>query len=590
MAQIAALPVDEPVALPKAHPALFGEAGEAIAGLGYETEQMARANTAFEAHLMYAQRQLKAAQAEIAFDRVKNQVHVDLQKATSAEQAQAIYEHAQGEFANVLAPYENDHVLARELAIFKQREDVELQHTVNAKKADIISANGKAAISELGRKHVQNAINIEAAGGDPKQEVDQFDLQLQGFVSSGVLYPAEVEAIKTQLNRDIQKGVILTKVNSPSPAVRQDVIAQLSKGGGSLDHSLLNAEELGQLYTHAVDTDHSLTQKEEAGSLNGALNITSDWFSSPEFKHPDGTPNDEAIEKALNDGQQLKDHGIVTPDGKPNFVMADKLTEHYSRLWQMHQKVQRDRDEAVLEKYSPMLYDPKHPLTLAQIENLPQTDGASSRAVNQLKTALFQEQRQARVLRNEERSLSLSERQEKRRELEDRSIATSLSLTDRMAKGDVLDYNRDILEPISKGQMTETDGAKVWHMYKSSDQYPQIGEGIGIIASAFKAMGDSPENNRKAAEARDAFLKTVQEKNLHGVDILKEAQSMAEQTGKASTSSFIDRFWKNLKQGSPIGAAQPTQPTESRRAVMKDGKVIGYTTDGKTMTPVEAEQ
>ncbi len=223
----------------------------------------------------------------------------------------------------------------------------------------------------------------------------------------------------------------------------------------------------------------------------------------------------------------------------------------------------------VLEKYSPRLYDPKQPLTIAQIEALPQTDGASERTVNQLKTALFQEQRNARVMRNEERSLGLEERRQKRQELEDKSIATSLTLANRMANGDVLDYNNDILTPISKGQMTEADGAKVWRMYKDSDQFPEIGEGIGIIGTAFKSMPQTPENNRKAADARDSFLKTVKEKNLHGADILKEAQSMAEQIGKAATGHLLENLFNTLtgrvvvpepSTAAPVAPAPPTKP------------------------------
>ncbi len=557
MPQIPTLPIDQPVELPKAKPALFGIPGGAIAGLGQETEQMAQSNLEFEGHLIYAQRQLKAKEAEIAIDRYMNQVYADLQKATTVDDAQGVMERAQDpeQVGQLLAPYEKDRRLGQMVTLAWQQAQVHLQSAVNEHKAKLI-VNGTHEADALNEeKTIQQAIGVV----DPKPLRDRYEMGLRAGQHSGVYTPQAVDEMMNAWDRKYQKGEILTQINSPNQSVRENAIKELSKGGGSLEHSALNAEEIGQLYTHAVDTNHSLTQKEEAGSLNGALNIKAEWFSSPEFKNPDGTPNYEAREKALNDGQQLIDHGIVTPDGKPNRVMADKLLEDDARQWQMHQKVQRDKDEAVLEKYSPMIYDAKRPLTIAQIEALPQTDGASSRAVNQLKTALFQEQRQARVMRNEERSLSLEERRLHRQELEDRSIATTLSLADRMSKGDVIDYNKDILEPISKGQMTEADGAKVWRMYKDSDQYPEMGEGIGIISQAFKAMPQSPENNRKAADARDSFLKTVKEKNLHGAAILKEAQDIAEHTGKAATSGWIDNWWKGISTPPSHGAL--TKPT-----------------------------
>src|ERR1017187_1889091 len=558
MAQIPGLPIDEPVAQTKAKPGQFGSVGNTVADLGQQTEQMAQSNMEFEGHLFRAQNQLKAKQAEIAFDQVLNQVHADLAKAQTPEEVQAVSDHAQGELDNAMVPFENNKPLSRELAIFNQQQKVELQHTVNAKKADIITKTDQAANVVLGQKSLQDAITTKIGGGDPTVARGQYDLELQSSVAHGTMNPEQAVEAMQHWDKEYQKGVILAKINSGDPTVRQYAIKQLTAGGGELEHSMLSAEDIGQLRTHAVDTDHSLMEKEEAGNLNGALNIKAEAFSSPEYKNPDGTPNYEAREKALQDSDWLKSHGIVTPDGKPNYVMAEKMQEDDARQWSMHQKVQRDKDEAVLEKYSPQLYDPKHPLSIAQIEALPQTDGASSRSVNQLKTALFQEQRQARAMRNEERSLGLAERQQKRRELEDKSIATSLTLADKMAKGDVIDYNSDILEPISKGQMTEADGAKVWHMYKDSDQYPEIGEGIGIIASTFKSMPSTPENNRKAADARDSLLKTVKEKNLHGAAILKEAQDIAEQTGKQATKGLIQKMWEGLGM---IGQHVPGAPT-----------------------------
>lgn len=565
MAQIPGLPIDEPVAMQKAKPQLFGSVGEAVAELGQETEQLAQSSMQFEGHLLAAQRQLKAKQAQIAFDRRKLQVYDALRKATTPEEAQQIYDTSKGDLDSVIAPFETDRVLSRQLGIYRQQEDVEIRGTVNAKKADIITKTDKAANEVLGQSALQNAITTKVGGGDPTAAREQFNLQLQSSVMHGTMLPEQYQVEMQHWDKEYQKGVILAKINSGDPATRQYAIKQLSSGGGELEHSMLSAEEIGQLRTHAVDTDHSLSEKEEAGNLNGALNVKAEAFASPEYKHPDGTPDYEAREKALQDGNWLKSHGIVTPDGKPNYVMAEKMQADDARQWQMHEKVQRDKDEAVLEKYSPMIYDPKKPLTIAQIENLPKTDGASSRAVNQLKTALFQAQRQARVLRNEERSLNLAERQQKRRELEDKSVATSLTLADRMAKGDVLDYNNDILEPISKGQMTEADGAKVWHMYKDSDQYPEIGEGIGIIGAAYKAMPNTPENNRKAADDRDAFLKTVKEKNLHGSAILQEAQSIAEHNGKKATSGILDNFFKNFSAYGPMAAGRNQPATSSTK-------------------------
>ena len=125
MAQIPGLPTVEPVALPQAKPQLFGASAEAVSGLSQETEQMALGNQAFEGHLIEANRYLKAKQAEIAYDATLNEVHAELARAVTPEDAQAVYDRAKVKLAGVLQPFESDRVLARQLALFGQEQQVQ---------------------------------------------------------------------------------------------------------------------------------------------------------------------------------------------------------------------------------------------------------------------------------------------------------------------------------------------------------------------------------------------------------------------------------------------------------------------------------
>src|SRR5215475_4123447 len=117
MAQIGGLPTVEPVGVPSASPGEFASPGATVAALGHETEQLAQQASQLDGYLLSAQRQLKAKQAQIAFDQAKNVLYDDLRKAVTPEEAEAMYQDAKGRLDGVLRPYETDRVLSRELGV-----------------------------------------------------------------------------------------------------------------------------------------------------------------------------------------------------------------------------------------------------------------------------------------------------------------------------------------------------------------------------------------------------------------------------------------------------------------------------------------
>src|ERR1035441_3736442 len=144
MAQVQ-LPIYEPVARPKASPGEFASPGATVAELGQETAQLALGNQAFEAHLYEAQRYLKYKQVEIEVGKLENQAHEELSKTTSPDDAQAIHAQFKEQVDTLLGPHMGDKQLARQLHIYGQQVDVQMQSTVNARKATIIQHSDQAA-------------------------------------------------------------------------------------------------------------------------------------------------------------------------------------------------------------------------------------------------------------------------------------------------------------------------------------------------------------------------------------------------------------------------------------------------------------
>ena len=195
--------------------------------MGQETEQLAAANSEFEGHLIAAQHQLKYKEAEIAYDRVLNQVHDDLSKASTPEEAQSIKDRARAQFQQVLAPYQTDKVMSRILGIHDQEQDVELQSVVNAKKAQIIGIQDAAANAVKKTTTEQEAINLGSAGQDWTKPRAQYEAWLHASALTKTMPPEVIAHDMLEWDVAVEAGNIETKLGSENLQVVQDTLTDL---------------------------------------------------------------------------------------------------------------------------------------------------------------------------------------------------------------------------------------------------------------------------------------------------------------------------------------------------------------------------
>jgi len=543
MPQIPGLPIDEPVALPHASPRQFGSVGEAIYEAGEETQQLAAANLAFEGHLIKAQRYLKAKEAEIAYDRVLNQVHADLAKTTTPEDAQAVYDHAKGELAHTLAPYEHDKVLGRQLAIFGAQQDVELQNTVNGRKATLIQKGDEAATKVTYDKKVQEGINATMAGGNADQAYDQLKMSTDASVHvMGTMLPQQQEAILHKFKQDVTAGVLDANINSPNPLTRRQVIDQLKTGKGPLDLSTLDQGEINKFLTHAAETDKRLTLLAETENINVNLNNLHEVFKSAPYSDSAGNPNFDNQLASLKDPDFLMAHGIVTTDpstGKPiaDFVQGEKLRSYINAsqtdfYGEARKKADEERDEiydlfaqgkigaglALARRYVPDFQK-------ARVDYYPQI-------VNGAKSWEAEQRAEARFARAEKRDADI----DKQRAAEEKGYTTSDRLFERITNGEELDFNRDIESEVHKGNLTNKQAHELWYDYKRSVDNPDYQNGLGIIGSSGL---DPVEKAKTAAE----FRREYRQGGLTGNQVADKAKELVDGGKKKSTNGLIDKLW-----------------------------------------------
>jgi len=348
--QIPGIPTLDPVAKPYMSPQQAAIPGATTASLAGGVEEISAAGTELEGHILAAQRQLELKQGELALDKHKEQTEEDLGKTSTPDQADEVYENAQKQSVEVLKQYSKDPNVARALDIKRQQDDISLKHVTNVRKTDIITKQTDAADQLKAEKSGQEYIAAKMAGADPEALATirrDVELQLQNSVAYGIKTQEQVDLEMHKWDYGVQKGVIVASMYSPNPAVRRQTIENLKPGGkGALDLSMINDEERGLLYDHAVKANNSLTNDENNKNTNVVLNNMHTAFQSPEYE------STSAKLKALDSPEFNKSIGNITPDGLPDWERAKELRSYIAADHATEQMALEERADKHINAWS----------------------------------------------------------------------------------------------------------------------------------------------------------------------------------------------------------------------------------------------
>jgi hypothetical protein len=568
MPQIPTLPIDEPVAQPKASPGEFASPGATVAQLGQETEQLALGNQAFEAHLYEAQRYLKYKQVEIQVGQLENQAHEALSKTTSPEDAQAVHAQFKQEVDNALGPYMADKQLARQLHIYGQQVDVQMQSTVNARKATIIQHSDQAANEVLYKSSVQEAVNIASAGGNPQVALDKLDAKLQSSVHTiGTMYPDQADKIMQSAHKDVDKGIIKAKSNSPDPKVREQLINQLRAGEGfpNLDDADINAA-----LSAAEKRDRELTNLRTSEDYNGAVNhydeLTQGWTY-------------EGKVQALNSSKWLKDNGFVDEHGQPDRKTADKLLEEADRQETRQRKIQSDKDNEIISKHSDAADTGK--LSVPQIDKIVRDEGGSPKAASTLKSALHQHLSEQRAeYRFNEYVANAGDRKD-RRTAKVEGEKTQANLFRQISDGATVDMS-GVWDKVDAGEMTTAQALKV-------QSHIQARDSADYKYDSTKIQNATGFTDQQKTDMTLELLDAKTKQGLQGNEMHNFTDKMLKDAGQKQTTNYIEKWWGNLKEGRNISDDGPAKVEPAGKGIEQKSPSTGqyrYSTDGgKTWQP-----
>ena len=490
MPQIPGVPTLEPVAKPMMSPREAGKPGLAIAEMGEESQAMALQSQGIVAKKREAQMTVDKVAAQNQYAAADEQYQTQLKKTQNSRDIEGVVQQHHDNL-NQIAKQWGKSPAAIEIQMYGDSLGPRAQHLGDMREIDLMGKEWNAQTDLQLQTLVPQLVQAQRNG----------DRELSGQILShvGGLYDEAVQ--KGLISKDdkdlalsafrigVQKQLNEASINSANPAERLQAIAQLKSGGsGPLDLTNLAAGDVSALRVHAEETNQRLDNLAESQNLNAKLNIMNNAFQAPEFKH-----NFEAQQNALEDPKWLQRNGIVDANGTPDLVTAKKLSAEVERERTFRNQEQQDRDEKVVEKYSPSIDENK--MSRADIDALP--DEAHGGISNRARAQMIRQWTQNYSIN---RQMATMDRQEAARAQQEISDTNKVSMYSRIASGELIDP----LEVRTAAGLTKGDKAQLLGAIQTAKAEPDFRGAVSILNDSIPVIKE-PKN--ATPEQHDLFVK-----------------------------------------------------------------------------------
>jgi hypothetical protein len=450
--------------------------------------------------LQEAQETVDVKMGEVGIDKLEADAHAAIGKATTPEQMQDIQRGFEEQAQEAVNSQKNPKV-SRALQFYGAHKSIGIQDLATVRQAKVTTENDLAANDMLGTKYSGDYVLAAAAGGDTTMAENDEKILLASSVKHGTMTQEQADAHYDKWLKASKMDTIGALANSPKPADRQAVIAQLKSGNGPLVDGMNLAERNTNLRT-AEKIDNELTEMAGAQNLNSVLNNMHDAFGKFPYTN-NGKGDYEARENAVDDGDFLKSIGAVDSNGKPDRVMGEKLQQEVTRQRAEWEKEQSDKDQNIIAKHIPNVMK----MSEAQVTALG-SEGLSPRGISALEMERKRQIAEIRSSNLQERALARQEATEDSYEL----VARLGSQPGYLTRNDIPDLMKN------NPKMKYSDALHVVEM-RSAQADPNFQSAMKIFEDA---ANQGAMTLSDVGEANIAMLKRAKE-GVTGTDLMKFA-------------------------------------------------------------------
>ena len=311
---------------PEMNPRIAGEPGAAMANAAEQMGDVAQQGYQFAEKLRQARNVVDVQKGEIGIGLLEKQAQEALKTAGTDEQKQAIQQGFQEQAQEHIAQYKDPKV-GEALRLYSASKSADLQGTVLVAKTNDLIKDANATNILTGKKNSQEYVQAATSHLDTSLIEGKEQLWLASLVHTAVMTEGEAKNEYDKWLKASKMNTIGALANSPKPADRQAVIAQLKSGNGPLVEGMDLAARNTAL-TVAEGKDRELTNLAESHDLNGAANSVLSEYK----EHPTLYPNVEAKEGFFDSGSNLINAGIynvnsATGEKEADWVKGGKVRE-----------------------------------------------------------------------------------------------------------------------------------------------------------------------------------------------------------------------------------------------------------------------
>jgi hypothetical protein len=518
------------------NPNIAGKPGRTMANAAEQMGSVADYGFDVAQKLQEAQETVDVKMGEVGIDKLEADAHAAMGKATTPEQMQDIQRGFEEQAQEAVNSQKNPKV-SRALQFYGAHKSIGIQDLATVRQAKVITENDLAANDMLGTKYSGDYVLAAAAGGDTTMAENDERILLASSVKHGTMTQEQADAHYEKWLKASKMDTIGALANSPKPADRQAVISQLKSGNGPLVDGM-NLSERNTTLTAAEQKDRELNNLAESQNLNSVLNNMHDAFGKFPYTN-NGKGDYEARENAVDDGDFLKSIGAVTPDGKPDRVMGEKLQHEVTRQRAEWEKEQGDKDQNIIAKHIPNVMK----MSESQVTALG-SEGLSPRGISALEMERKRQIAEIRSRNLQERALARQEATEDSYEL----VARLGSQPGYLTRNDIPDLMKN------NPKMKYSDALHVVEM-RSAQADPNFQSAMKIFEDA---ANQGVMTLSDVGEANIAMLKRAKE-GVTGTDLMKFASETVRPHVEKDIKNRLDQIvYPQL--ATPTAVAPAEQP------------------------------
>jgi hypothetical protein len=546
---IPGVPTLQPVELPRVSPQQAGRAGQTIAGLGEDVEEIAGTSFALQAHIKEAQKHVDTLAARNQLDAAFAQLQGELAKTQNSRDVPDVLKQGQDTLNDISKQWSKSPA-AVSIQMDADSLHPSMMHVGQVRQIDLMGKEFQINLAQQGEQFAKDYASSRAVGDQDGENnaLTGFTRAVQGGVSTGLMGPVGAADTVRKFREQGQELQIRNAISNPDPRVNQAIYDKINSDPKAFPD--VTAEQLDALKTHAQSAVESHIRYQEWAEGQMAQNTMLRPLIN-KWTNPATQQFDE--DKALGDVTDQFSSGKIT--ARQSQVLSEDIKSFAADKTVATKKQADQFDDGIIKMFHDRDYS-KADAALEQMRPWLEQNGLGERYKSLMNYGDSQ-RREERVEARYERTEAKEEVSQQKQQVKEQSSSTLAQTINRFSQGYVAtDTDLDSMAGEGPGKMSTADVAvakKYSHDYQNSPSFKGAVDtisyslGLGALprnATAEQKASFAKDFPRQAQLQADTYSRFLEEKNKHPEkDPMVVAQEVLKPAMQKQISARLDQIF-----------------------------------------------